>query len=605
MADDDESPPPEAGRLPTGRIARTARVGGLVTGQGLRWAGMRTANRVRSPERAAAARDERTAKLVGELVDQLGRMRGAAMKVGQLVSMVEFDGLPEEQRTELESKLATLRDDVPPVPFAKLEKLMRSELGGPLSSVFSAFDEQALAAASIGQVHRATTLDGEAVVVKVQYPGVAEAVDSDLRNATLLLPLLKRLAPNLDAKPLLAELRERIGEELDYELEAQQQRRIERLYRGHPFISVPRVRTDLSTRRVLVSEFVEGERFEAVRELDQDQRDRYGEIVFRFFFGLLYRGRIALGDPHPGNYLLRPDGRVAFLDYGLVRDFGAARIDAERAIALAVREADAGGARGGARRRRVRPRARGLRRRAGAEDDRRGDPVVRRSRGSGGSRASDANAARARSATSTRSAEPRSRGRRGASRFRRRRSSSAACTCSWRSSSAGCVQPRTGARSPPSTSTASLRRRSSAAPRPTSRTGSGDVSGLADNHPAWTTMRSWRCCTANTPVRCARTRGAGSAGTRPTMSSPTCSSWRGDGSKTSPPKQGPGCWASRVAFWPIAIGRPSASARSTNGWPGRLRRRRSASLRPAPCVRVRCSARWRRWPPLIARCCCW
>ena len=302
---------------------------------------MRTANRVRSPERAAAARDERTAKLVGELVDQLGRMRGAAMKVGQLLSMIEFDGLPEEQRTELESKLATLRDDIPPVPFAKLEKLMRSELGGPLSGVFSDFDERALAAASIGQVHRATTLDGEAVVVKVQYPGVAEAVDSDLRNATLLLPLLKRLAPDLDAKPLLAELRERIGEELDYELEAQQQRRIERRYRGHPFISVPRVRTDLSTRRVLVSEYVEGERFEAVRELDQAQRDRYGEIVFRFFFGLLYRGRIALGDPHPGNYLLRPDGRVAFLDYGLVRDFGAERIDAERAIALAVREEDA------------------------------------------------------------------------------------------------------------------------------------------------------------------------------------------------------------------------------------------------------------------------
>ena len=337
----DESPPPEAGRLPTGRIARTARVGGLVTGQGLRWAGMRTANRVRSPERAAAARDERTTRLVGELVDQLGRMRGAAMKVGQLLSMIEFDGLPEEQRTELESKLATLRDDVPPVPFSKLEKLMREELGAPLASVFSEFDERALAAASIGQVHRATTLDGEAVVVKVQYPGVGEAVESDLRSATLLLPLLKRIAPSLDAKPLLAELRERIGEELDYELEAQQQRRVERLYRGHPFISVPHVRTDLSTRRVLVSEFVEGKRFEEVRELDVQTRERYAEIVFRFFFGLLYRNRIALGDPHPGNYLLRPDGRVAFLDYGLVRDFDVARIDAERAMALAVREGDA------------------------------------------------------------------------------------------------------------------------------------------------------------------------------------------------------------------------------------------------------------------------
>ena len=140
--------------------------------------------------------------------------------------------------------------------------------------------------------------------MKIQYPGVAEAVETDLRNATLLLPLVKRLAPGLDAKALAAEMRERIGEELDYELEAQNQRRIERLMRGHPFVRVPRVHTDLSTRRVLVSEYVEGERFEAVRRADEAQRDRYGEVVFRFYFGLLYRDRIALGDPHPGNYLL-------------------------------------------------------------------------------------------------------------------------------------------------------------------------------------------------------------------------------------------------------------------------------------------------------------
>src|SRR3954470_3386342 len=337
----EEDPPPDARRLPTSRLARTARVGGLVTGQGLRWAGMRTANRARSPERAAAARDERTATLVGELVDQLSRMRGAAMKVGQLFSMIEFDELPEGQRAELQSRLATLRDDVPPVPFRRLERLMRDELGVPLGRVFASFDERAFAAASIGQVHRATTLDGDEVVVKVQYPGVAEAVDSDLRSATLLLPLIRRIAPGLDARPLFAELRERIGEELDYELEAQHQRRVERIFRGHPFITVPRVRTDLSTRRVLVSEFIEGERFEAVRGLGEAQRARYGEIVFRFFFGLPYRHRIALGDPHPGNYLLRPDGRVAFLDYGLVRDFDAARIDAERAVALAVRAGDA------------------------------------------------------------------------------------------------------------------------------------------------------------------------------------------------------------------------------------------------------------------------
>ena len=316
-------------------------MGGLVTGQGLRWAGMRTANRVRTPERAASAESERTAALVRQLVDQLGQMRGAAMKVGQIISMVEFDGLPEEERDDLQRRLAALRDDIPPVRFADLEKLMRQEYGGPLGRVFRDFDEQAFAAASIGQVHRATTLEGDEVAVKIQYPGVAEAVETDLRNATLLLPLVKRLAPGLDAKALVSEMRERISEELDYELEAQNQRRIGRLMRGHPFVLVPKVHTDLSTRRVLVSEYVEGEGFETVRRADEAQRDRYGEIVFRFHFGLLYRDRIGLGDPHPGNYLLTPDGRVCFLDFGLVRHVSADRVAAERAIALAVRDGDA------------------------------------------------------------------------------------------------------------------------------------------------------------------------------------------------------------------------------------------------------------------------
>src|SRR4029077_5926315 len=174
MGTRDEDSLREAGKLPRGRLARTARVGGLVTGQGLRWAGVRTANRGRTPERAAAAQKERTAALVEQLVDQLGQMRGAAMKVGQMLSMVEFDGLPEEEREQLQGSLAALRDNVPPVPFSDLEKLMRKEFDGPLERVFSHFDERAFAAASIGQVHRATTIDGDEVAVKIQYPGVAE-----------------------------------------------------------------------------------------------------------------------------------------------------------------------------------------------------------------------------------------------------------------------------------------------------------------------------------------------------------------------------------------------------------------------------------------------
>ena len=142
-----------------------------MTGQGLRWAGMRTANRVRTPERAAATQKERTAAMVGQLVDQLGQMRGAAMKVGQMISMVEFDGLPEDERDDLQRRLAALRDDVAPVRLADLEKLMRQEFGGPLERVFRDFEEHAFAAASIGQVHRATTIDGDDVAVKIQYPG--------------------------------------------------------------------------------------------------------------------------------------------------------------------------------------------------------------------------------------------------------------------------------------------------------------------------------------------------------------------------------------------------------------------------------------------------
>jgi predicted unusual protein kinase regulating ubiquinone biosynthesis (AarF/ABC1/UbiB family) len=337
--DDDEEP--AAGEPPSGRIARTARVGGLVAGQSLRWAGVRTANRMRSPDRAAAANARRTSATVDEIVEQLSHMRGAAMKVGQMLSMVEFEGLDEEERERLQARLAELRDDVAPVPFSRLERLIRTELGGPIRSHFAEFDERAFAAASIGQVHRATTIDGDEVVVKVQYPGVAEAVETDLRNATLLLPLLKRLAPGIDGRALMAELRERIGEELDYELEAQHQRRIERRLRGHPFMRVPRVRTDLSTRRVLVSEYLEGQRFEAVRAASDAVRDRYGEVVFRFFFGLLYRDRIALGDPHPGNYLLLPDGSVGFLDFGLLRDVDERHLAGERALARAVRDKNA------------------------------------------------------------------------------------------------------------------------------------------------------------------------------------------------------------------------------------------------------------------------
>src|SRR5688572_16226796 len=303
-------------KVPTGRIARTARFGSMVAG-------------------AAWKRDDPVA-VADAIVKQLGQMKGAAMKIGQVLSTVDFDLVPEGEREAFKEKLAQLRDQAPQVPFPQMEKVLRAELGGPVSSTFAEFDDVPVAAASIGQVYRARTHDGEDVAVKVQYPGVAEAVETDLRNMNMLFPLVKRLAPGLDVKALGGELRERISEELDYELEAQHQRRVGRVFRGHPNVKVPGVDTALSSRRVLVTEFVEGAGFGAVKQLPEAERDRFGEIVYRFFWGLLSNERLAAGDPHPGNYLLCADGRVCFLDFGLMRVIDEAYLDAEQRLAQAI-----------------------------------------------------------------------------------------------------------------------------------------------------------------------------------------------------------------------------------------------------------------------------
>jgi hypothetical protein len=140
-----------------------------------------------------------------------------------------------------------------------------------------------------------------------------------MQNVGMILRLMKRIAPGIDVKAMSEEIRARIGDELDYELEAQNQRTLARIFRGHPFIVIPEVVSALSREKVLVTEYVNGLGFDAIKELDQATRDRVGEIIFRFFFGCMYRHRQFSGDPHPGNYLLKPDGTVAFLDFGLFK----------------------------------------------------------------------------------------------------------------------------------------------------------------------------------------------------------------------------------------------------------------------------------------------
>jgi len=183
--------------------------------------------------------------------------------------------------------------------------------------------------------------DGRRVAVKVQYPGVASAVRADMQNLDMILRLMKRMTPALDVKALAKEIRERIVEELDYELEAQNQRSLARIFAGHPFIAIPDVITSLSRERVLVTELVEGVGFEVLEQRPRAERDRLGEIVFRFYLGCLYRHREFSGDPHPGNFMLLADGRVAFLDFGLFKRIEPRPVELELACQRAVTEGDA------------------------------------------------------------------------------------------------------------------------------------------------------------------------------------------------------------------------------------------------------------------------
>ncbi len=316
--------------IPTGRIRRTAKVGGLIGGTTARGYATKATNLARTKDGRQAAAERRQIEAAEQIVDVLGQMKGAAMKVGQVASFIDTGTFPPEVAARLQAKLAELRDSAPKVSFRDMRKVIESDLGEPVGEVFAEFDEQAMAAASIGQVYRARLHDGRRVAVKVQYPGVAAAVRSDLQNLGLILRVAKRIAPGMDTKAMAAELRERLTEELDYEHEAQQQRAFAREWRGHPFIVIPDVVTSLSREHVLVTEYVEGMGFEGVKKLPAPERDRFGEIVFRFFYGSLYRHRHFSGDPHPGNFMLLPDGRVAFLDFGMSKHVSREQLEGER-----------------------------------------------------------------------------------------------------------------------------------------------------------------------------------------------------------------------------------------------------------------------------------
>jgi predicted unusual protein kinase regulating ubiquinone biosynthesis (AarF/ABC1/UbiB family) len=326
-------------KIPKSRIRRSAKLGSAIGTQATRYAGTKAANVARSSEGAERRLQARHLETAMKMAATLGEMKGAAMKLGQLASFVDTEFLPPEYAEIYQEQLAKLRTSAPAMPWEKVSKVLEEEyLGEPYDELFASFEQDAFAAASIGQVHRAILHDGRAVAVKIQYPGVAEALESDMRNAGMIMRLARAFAPGLDARAVAEELRMRVMEELDYEYEAQSQRSFARAYRGHPFIYVPDVLTRLSRRRVLVTEYVEGLGFEDVKGLPQEDRDRFGEIIFRFSFGSIYHLQQFNADPHPGNYLLMPDGRVAFLDYGMTKRLDREQIELEqRAIDAASR----------------------------------------------------------------------------------------------------------------------------------------------------------------------------------------------------------------------------------------------------------------------------
>jgi predicted unusual protein kinase regulating ubiquinone biosynthesis (AarF/ABC1/UbiB family) len=328
----------ESEKIPTSRVRRTATVASLAAGEAVKQFGTRAANVARGDEASEEAMARRQLDTAKQIVAALGTMKGAAMKLGQVMSFLDMGLVPEQHREEFQRELAKLRDAAPTVSFKQMRKIIEDDLEEPIDEAFASFEQEPIAAASIGQVYRARLHDGREVAVKVQYPGVAGAVRADMQNLDMIMRLLKRMTPGLDVKAIAEEVKERIVEELDYELEAQNQRSLARIFAGHPFIVVPGVVSSLSRERVLVSEFVYGVGFEELKERSQDERDRLGEIVFRFFLGCLYRHRQFSGDPHPGNFLLLDDDRVAFLDFGLFKRLDAGPVDLELAAQRAVVE---------------------------------------------------------------------------------------------------------------------------------------------------------------------------------------------------------------------------------------------------------------------------
>lgn len=268
----------------------------------------------------------------------LGTLRGVAAKLGQIASYV--DGVvPEGQREAYENALRKLRAQAPTSSSADIRALVERELGGPVSELFRDWEDEPVASASIGQVHRARLPDGRLVAVKVQHTGIAQAMESDLDNVGMLESVLGSVVPKgVNSRGVLEEVKTRFREELDYALEARRQGEFAAMFAGDPQIRVPAVIAERSSARVLTSEFVTGWSLEEAGLRPEEERRAYAEALWRFVFKGNLVGGMFNADPHPGNYLFQPEGRIAFLDFGCVQPIHGGRLGPARALHRAAIE---------------------------------------------------------------------------------------------------------------------------------------------------------------------------------------------------------------------------------------------------------------------------
>lgn len=274
--------------------------------------------------KSAGEGDEGGVALAREMLRAFSELRGVSMKLGQMLSYLD-DALPPEAR----KVLAVLQRDVAPMPWSAVHGVLEEGLGRPAEEVFVAIDETPVAAASIGQVHRAVLPGGQEVAVKIQYPGMCEAMRSDLKNARILGLVQRLMAFNTDTEAIMDELEQRFLDECDYRKEAEYQEAYGRRLAGHPVIVVPRVHHELSSEKVLVTDFHRGRGFYEWLEADPSYEARQVAVrsFYRFYLGSFYLDGLFNCDPHPGNYLFREDGRIVFLDYGCCRRYPPERID--------------------------------------------------------------------------------------------------------------------------------------------------------------------------------------------------------------------------------------------------------------------------------------